>query len=253
MNTFLVPINSIHENKSTLIYAIDFAKETGVKHIYGIQLEEIKEEDHLKDIVDYAESKNVEINFRHLEGDIIEYIKSFHSRINIDLVISAAKVPEINESVYLDQLSGNIIRETHLNVLLVPEGYTYKNIETVLTAVKSGIMQAKGVLNPLEHILVTLNAHMTLLQVKTPEFLPEDLMFDKDLAALTSKYYSSENATLFQGVLEYLHIVEPDLLCVFRRKRGFFEKLWSKTIHDNRILKEDFQSKVPLLVLKEEQ
>ena len=39
---------------------------------------------------------------------------------------------------------------------------------------------------------------------------------------------------------------DPDLLCVFRRKRGFFKKLWEKNV----ILKEEFNCDVPLLILR---
>ena len=87
---------------------------------------------------------------------------------------------------------------------------------------------------------------MHLLQVKTQNFLPEDLEFYSELAAITSSYNSSENATLFQGVLEHLNKQNPDALCVFRRKRGFFKKL----LEQNMIKKVDFESRIPLLVLK---
>ena len=100
---------------------------------------------------------------------------------------------------FLDELSGSIVRKTEMPVLLIPENYEYKSINTVLTAIKSGIVKTKDAMIPLEHLLVASKADMTLLQVKTPSYLPEDLMFDKDLAILTSKYYSSENGTLFQG------------------------------------------------------
>ncbi len=92
---------------------------------------------------------------------------------------------------------------------------------------------------------------MTLLQIKTPSYLAEDLMFDKDLAILTSKYYSSANATLSQGVLEHMRVINPDVICVFRRKRGFFEKLWKDVTTHHTFNKGDFESRVPLLVLKD--
>jgi len=59
-------------------------------------------------------------------------------------------------------------------------------------------------------------------------------------------YKTSENGTLFQGVLEHLNENNPDMLCVFRRRRGFFAKLWE----ENTVLKKDFESKIPLLVLR---
>lgn len=253
MKTFLVPISSLREKKATLIYAIDYAKVVGAEMIYGIQLEEISEEDHLEEIMSHAEKQGVGINFRYFEGDTLDYIKEFCADFNIDLIIASARTPKTNDKVFLDELSGSIVKKTEMPVLLIPENYKYKSINTVLTAIKSGIIKTEGSMTLLEEMLVSTKADMTLLQVKTPSYLPEDLMFDKDLAILTSKYYSSENATLFQGVLEYIHVINPDIICVFRRKRGFFEKLWSDVTLDHTVNKADFESRVPLLVLKGEQ
>ena len=56
----------------------------------------------------------------------------------------------------------------------------------------------------------------------------------------------SANATVYQGVLEHFQEYNPDLLVVFKRERGFFEKLWETDI----IFKKDFYCTVPLLILK---
>lgn len=253
MKRFLVPISSLREKKATLIYAIDFAKAVGAEMIYGIQLNEIKEEDHLEEIIAHAAKQGISINFRFFEGDTLEYIIEFCEDFNIDLIVASARTPKTNDKSYLGELSGSIVKKTEMPVLLIPENYKYKSIHVVATAIKSGIIKTKGATIPLEQLLLATKAEMTLLQVKTPSYLPEDLMFDKDLAILTSKYYSSENATLFQGVLEYMHVINPDIICVFRRKRGFFEKLWSDITLDHTVNKEDFESRVPLLVLKGEQ
>ena len=252
MNTILVPISSLKEKKATIIYAIDFAKYFGSK-IYGIQINAISEDDHLEEIMDYANANDVSINFRPVNGHIIDYVEEFSESFNIDLIIASARTPKTNEKFYLDHLSGSIVRKTVVPVLLIPEHYKFKPYKTVLTAVKSGVVRLKGAMDPLHSIQEKFKTQTTLLQVKTPEFISEDLMFDKDLAAVTSKYYSTENATLFQGLLEYIHVVNPDLICVFRRKRGFFEKLWSTTLNDNSVRKSDFESRLPLLVLKGEQ
>ena len=253
MKTFLVPISSLREKKATLIYAIDYAKVVGAEMIYGIQLNEINEEDHLEEIMAHAEKQGIGINFRFFEGDTLDYIRDFCADFNVDLIIASANTPKTSDKEYLDNLSGSIVKKTEMPVLLIPENYKYKSINTVLTAIKSGIVEAKDSLTTLEHMLVATKSDMTLLQIKTPSYLPQDLMFDKDLAILTSKYYSSENATLFQGLLEYMHVVNPDMICVFRRKHGFFQKLWNDITLDHTVNKADFESRVPLLVLKGEQ
>ena len=67
----------------------------------------------------------------------------------------------------------------------------------------------------------------------------------KKLKKLQTSYIKSENASTFQGVLEHFQSHDPDMVCVIRRKRGFFKKLWGKTV----VLKKEFHTSKPLLVL----
>lgn len=85
-----------------------------------------------------------------------------------------------------------------------------------------------------------------LLLVKTPDYTEDDMVLDKELEKVKNSLTITENPTTFQGVLENLNSFKPDLLCVFRRKRGFFKKLWEKST----ILKSEFYTTVPLLILK---
>jgi hypothetical protein len=62
---------------------------------------------------------------------------------------------------------------------------------------------------------------------------------------ISSQVTMVEHASTYLGVLEQLQAHQPDLLCVFRRKRGFFSTLWEK----NRILKSEFSVRIPVLVL----
>ena len=74
--------------------------------------------------------------------------------------------------------------------------------------------------------------------VKTPYYNEGDFDVNEELSALVTNTTKSENATTFQGVLEHYKDNNPDMLCVVRRKRGFFTKIWEK----NTILKKDFHS-----------
>ena len=62
---------------------------------------------------------------------------------------------------------------------------------------------------------------------------------------ISSQVTLTEHATTYLGVLEHFQLQHPDLLCVFRRKRGFFQNLWEK----NTILKSEFSVRIPVLVL----
>ena len=80
----------------------------------------------------------------------------------------------------------------------------------------------------------------------TPDVVDEDHSIDKELLDLKSSLIVTKNATIFQGIVEHFQSNQPDILCVFRRKRGFFEKLWEK----NTILKKEFYTTKPLLILR---
>ena len=83
--------------------------------------------------------------------------------------------------------------------------------------------------------------------MKTPGHRPKDLDMDAAVGAtLVTEPTVTSNATTYQAVLEHFHSHEPDLLTVFRRERGFFEKLWETNV----VYKREFYCSVPLLVLK---
>ena len=86
---------------------------------------------------------------------------------------------------------------------------------------------------------------INLLLVKTTYYNVGDFNINEPLQAIITNITETENATTFQGVLEHYKSHDPDVLCVVRRKRGFFIKKWEK----NTILKKDFYSTKPVLVL----
>jgi nucleotide-binding universal stress UspA family protein len=261
MNHILVPIGESTNAKNTLQYAIDFAKAMDAKVFVFrafkipskagtiLNVDEIVSREtttYVKEVVESVDLKGVDVSVISVKGNVIDSINSIDKELGIDLIILGPRSNSIKEEMFLGSTSGSIIKQTDISVLIVPEGYVFKPIKKVLTAIKSGVIKRKNILQPLETILEVFDAKMRLLQIKTPNFLPEDLEFHSELAAITSGYKSSENSTLFQGVLEHLNANSPDMICVFRRKRGFFQKLWEQ----NSIKKIDFESRLPLLVLK---
>ncbi|MDT0557942.1 universal stress protein [Ichthyenterobacterium sp. W332] len=262
MKNIIVPLGSSENSKNTLQYAVDFAKEiNAVLYVLNayyipktagtiINVDDIvarERKQFLEDMIERIDTKGVDIKIIAAKGDVIDAVTAVNDKLGVDLIVVGPRPNDLGEELFLGRTSGGIIKQTDIPVLIVPENYGFKPIKRVLTAIKSGVIKNSNALKPLLFIINNMQARMHLLQVKTPDFLPEDLEFYSDLAAITSSYNSSENATLFQGVLEHLNAKNPDLICVFRRKRGFFKKLWEQNI----IKKVDFESRLPLLVLKE--
>lgn len=260
MNNILVPIGSSENAQNTLQYAIDLAEnlhaDVYVFRAYSvltkagtmINMNEFIEREtslYVRSIIKSVNIKNVVVKMISAKGPAIDTIKAIDKKLGIDLIILEPKSNSINANMFLGSTSGSIIKQTEIPALIVPESYQFKPVTNILTAFKSGIINKGDVLKPLETLLSTFNAKTNLLLVKTPEHTKEDLILDPKLDKVKSSLIKVESATTYQGVLSHFLTQTPDMLCVFRRKRGFFKKLWEK----NSILKKEFNCNVPLLVL----
>jgi hypothetical protein len=151
----------------------------------------------------------------------------------------------VDDELYLGSTSGRIIKRTDIPTLIVPRGVQFTPYKNVLTAFKSGILKRKRILKPLIAIQNKFKSKISLLLVKTPGYTDDDLKINTALMDISCQVTMAEHASSYLGVLEHLQAHKPDLLCVFRRKRGFFSTLWEK----NRIPKSEFSVRIPVLVL----
>ena len=261
MKNIIVPVGSSKNAQSHLQYAIDFAKAFGAKvyvvqfyNVYTkagtmIKVDHILERESLEFLskhVAKVDTKDVEVIIKTFKGKLIDTLELVCKTLDIDLILLEPRINSVNEEVYLGDTSGKIIKQTNIPALIIPEGYTFKPIIYILMALKSAIIKKENALIPLKQIKGQFKSILTLLLVKTPYYNEGDFEVKEELANMITKTVYSESATTFQGVLEHYKENNPDLLCVVRRKRGFFTKLWEKNI----ILKKDFHSStLPVLVL----
>jgi nucleotide-binding universal stress UspA family protein len=261
MNNILVPIGSNKTAANTLQYAIDFAQGTPSKifviQVYGVtkmassmrNIDKILEKDseaELDAIINQVDAKGIEIVKKSIKGDINDSITRAAEQLGIQLIISSAKSSSLDEKIYLGKTIGGLIKHTAIPILVIPRHYKFKKISKVLMAIKSGVISNSDVLKPLKEILNRYDSKLDLVRIITPRSNEEDGAINKELESLHANYNTSENATIFQGLLEHLHASDPDLLCVIRRHRGFFARLWE----DDRVYRKDFESRIPLLILK---
>ncbi len=261
MKNILVPVGSSKNALSHLQYAIDFAETFGAKlfvvQVYNvftkagtmIKVDKIIERESkafLDDLVSKADTKTVDIIVKVLKGSLIDTLELACKAADVNLILIEPRTNSIKDEVFLGKTSGRIIKQTQIPALIVPEGYTYSPIKNILFAIKSAIIKNKTALNPLMDIKNKFEAVLNLLLVKTTYYNEGDFDVEADLARIVSNITKTENATTFQGVLQHLEAHKPDMLCVVRRKRGFFTKKWEKNV----ILKKDFSSSIPVLVLR---
>ena len=260
MKNILVPIGTSNTGE-TLQYAVDFAaafsaqvfvmdvftvsaKTGSLANISKKVAESSKER--LKEVIDKVDSKNITIKIATYNGDITDGLNEIDHELGIDLIIIAPRSNDIKEELYLGYTTGSIIKKTDIPTLVVPKGTVFSPFKTALTAFKSGILKKKRMLEPLLSIQKKWDTSVSLLLVKTPGYTNGDLKINTALMDLCSNLTVTENPTTYLGVLEHFQSHKPDLLVVFRKKRGFFKKLWEKST----ILKSEFFAPIPVLILR---
>jgi len=261
MKNILVPVGSSKNALSHLQYAVDFAEAVGAKlfivQVYNVYTKAgtmIRVDDaiqreskaFLDDLVSKIDTKQVEVFVKVLKGKLIDTLELACKAADVDLILVEPRTNSIKDEVYLGKTSGKIIKQTHIPALIVPEGFTFKPATNILLAMKSAIVKKEKALEPLKSFKDIFKAQVNLLLVKTPYYNDGDFEVDETLESLVNSVTKSGNATTFQGVLEHYRSHNPDMLCVVRRKRGFFVKKWEKNV----ILKKDFHSSLPVLVLR---
>ncbi|MFC3972972.1 universal stress protein [Maribacter confluentis] len=260
MMNILVPIGTSTDAHETLQYAVDFAADFNAQ-IYVMEVfnvtgktgtltnitQKIAENsrERLKDIVGQVKVDGNEIKIVNFNGELADGLRELDKELGIELIILAPRSNDVQEEFYLGQTSGAIIKRTNIPTLIVPKGTTYKKFKTILVAFKSGILKRKRILDPLIDIKKKHSSEVNLLLVKTPGYSDDDLKVNTALMDISSQMTFTQNQTTYLGVLEHFQAQHPDLLCVFRRKRGFFKKLWEKST----ISKAEFYAPVPVLVL----
>ena len=261
MKNILVPVGSSKNAKCHLQYAVDFAKAFGAKvyvvQIYNvytkagtmIKIDHILERESksfLESHVASIDKKGVEVITRVFKGKLVDTLEFACKALEIDLIVIEPRTNSNKEEVYLGKTSGKIIKRTQIPALIVPECYEYKPIVKILVALKSAVIRKEGVLKPLTEIKNQYKAIVNLLLVKTPYYKKNDFDVNEELTSVITNTTKAESPTTFQAILEHYKTHNPDLLCVVRRKRGFFTSIWE----DNTVLKKDFHSTtLPVLVL----
>ena len=260
MTNILVPIGNSADAHHTLQYAVDFAADFGA-NVFVMEVfnatsktgtlanisEKIAEnsKERVKAVIGQINAKDINIKIASYNGELVSGLNEINKELGIDLVVLAPRSNDIQEELFLGYTSGRIVKQTNIPTLVVPRGTKYVPFKNVLVAFKSGILKRKRTINPLIAITDKHRANVNLLLVKTPGYSDEDLMVNSALMDISSQLTITENGTTYQGVLEHFQSKHPDLLCVFRRKRGFFKKLWEKST----ILKAEFSAPIPVLIL----
>jgi len=261
MQNILVPVGVSKYAKGTLSYAIDLASHFKC-NVYVIDAFpahssltilsnvnarlEIKNVQRIKKMVATITTKKDQVKIVSSERDLVGTIRKLDQELGLDLIVTGPLINEINEAVFLGKIAGSMIKRTQVPVIIAPLDKTFTPSKKMLLAFRTGEVKTSSTLNALMYFQDSFLASLKLLLVKVPGFANRNHQLNDELMQRSDQMLFSENATVYQGVLEHFQANQPDMLIVFKRERGFFEKLWETDI----VFKKDFYCTIPLLILK---
>ena len=187
---------------------------------------------------------DVSISTKIINSDAITTISSLGNSGEYDFIVMGTKGASGLKEVFLGSVAGGVISSTSAPVLVVPSRYQYKALKLISFAISDHPIPVE-VFKPLRELVTMSNCKINVLHVaegKQPEI--EDLL--EPIADLDpSITYIMSSGNVNEHLVEYLNTHDTQLLCLIRSKKGFFSRLFNKSV----TLKQTFNSPVPLLIL----
>jgi len=218
MKNILVPIGSIENGINNLRYATSFAAMTNAR-IYVTCIKTLATELILKEVLENVSTKDVQVVSKTISGDIFEGVSQLSKSLKIDLIVLSPQSVEIKDEVYLGKVTTKIIRQTDIPLLIVPPNYLFRKIDTILFAFKNSKIETTKASQTLKALIDMFHAKLDLLQVVTPDTSGNDRKIKPELKALMSRDITSENATVFQGIVEHFNTLQSRNVVCFEKKR----------------------------------
>lgn len=262
MKNILVPVDFTEPSLASLKYALKFAEHFEsniyVVHVYKEldlagavrNLDRILKEEHYSNIHKMLEQadvpEGVDVFVKIIQGNPVSVVRRLTQRLQAELIIVGAKNSEDRDDLYLGRTAGALVKEATSPLLIVPEGYEYKNIDSLLLAVKSLSYSEQLTLHPLQSVLEKFAPAIKLVKVQVDnenEPIQHGEYSFESLLGQDSELVKDES--VYTALATCLENNDPDLVCVVRRNRGFFEKLLTPST----TVKKDFFVDRPLLVL----
>lgn len=258
MKKILCPTDFSDAAHGAIAYAGKLAKSTGctltllhVKSIFALSLAEITNSNDISapEAADRLEKQCREIRktFKiSCDAEVVSKIAKLSSVINdvakdYDLIVMGSNGADDLYQFFSGSNTYNAIVKSDTPIFLIPEGYTYSEIKTMVYAYDY-LRERNLPLAKLVPFLKAVNSKLTVLQVMEEAYSKEaedDLkelqfiirtFYDDDL---TYEYDTIRSAEIAQSINSYIMQTQPDALALCSIHRNLIEGIFHKSIIKN--------------------
>ncbi|MEM1321872.1 MAG: universal stress protein [Bacteroidota bacterium] len=264
MNKIVVPTDFSKNAASALRYAINIANHFGAHilliHTYEVQSRTgmlINVRDFIKKDAETDLSKVVKsiktslhhgttLEARAIEGPTVDTICRFAKGVDADMIIMGTQGATGLKGIVMGSIATGVIKTSKLPVLAIPDEFEYRPLKSVTLALDSEVTNNPDILAPLIELCKAYKANIKILHVKKEKTIAlVDAGIDTFLSDTPHSFHLVDAEDVNEGITRFVEEEQPDMLCMIRRNRSFFEQLF----HSSMTSKKASHTKIPLLVM----
>lgn len=272
MKKILVPTDFSEAAKNALNYAIELAKKSGseiyLHHAYTmpqsgsavmIDVSDVLKQEAEKNLAKEVERVStklgsVKIHTQSSYSGAVSSIADFCSKLSMGLIVMGTTGASGMKEVFVGSNTAALIKETSCPILVVPVEHTNNTITNIAVSTDLAHIKDGAIYNPLKELTKETGGHLTIINISdnmtavdASEFISEAADLDDLFVGIEHTFKFIEDNDIEKGILNFVNENDVDLLAVVSRKRGFFERLFHKSISKKLAM----HAHVPILILSE--
>lgn len=179
-----------------------------------------------------------------------EGVKYAVEKYKADLVVMGTKGASGIKGAIWGSVASKLAKTIEKPVLVIPEHYIRFELNHIVLAIDNPTFDNKKILSPLLELAEKAKAKITTFNMAAPivvnaEEGQEVLETSQTLLGISDDFHQSFADDLKKGINVYVRDAKADMICIIKKKRGFFIDL----MHASSTKKIVFDSSVPVLVL----
>jgi len=272
MKKILVPTDFSKAAQNALDYAIQLAKkidaEIFLHHAYTMPQSGSAVMIDVSDVLKQDAEKNLAKEVERVQADLGEVtmqtqsfysgavasIAEFCTKLSVDLIVMGTTGATGMKEMFVGSNTSALIKETSCPIIAVPAEFTSTEIKNIAVSTDLSHIKDGKIYNPLKELTKDTGGHLTLINISdnmtavdAAEFINEAADLDDLFMGIEHTFKFIEENDVEKGILNFVNENNIDLLAVVSRKRGFFERLFHKSVSKKLAM----HAKVPILILSE--
>lgn len=268
MNKILIPVDFSDNSLRAMEYGLKLAEEfsSSVTLLYSYEgyqpgnvmmsMRKLLEEEaqiEMKNVLSHAKeiAPTMKLHPLVVRGQAAHEIVQTAKDNDYDLIVMGTNGASGLTEIFIGSVANEVIKQTKLPVIVVPVGYTYSSLKTIVLSLSDDLIKDPVVVAPLTNLITQTGANLEVYHFGRKEEKTEDLaenldILDKMTDSSVTYAYDTDKKGINTRIRDFAEEKQADLICLLRQKHNFWANLFGKSVTS----RQTFHSSIPLLILQ---